>query len=195
MCLSFTCYICTSERMLEEGMANQVTIGCFCFALSYESLDWMIWKLELSLRASGVGCSMHHERICTSHFRIQPSWVERDHNNRKSFYWRNVTRCYYWIISCIFYTYSLVCLFIASCSQNSGQSQSPMPLCEFSKVLPYQMPKNIFSSCCDLYTTCFQNPAMECRYWIKLGISFTHSPALSFITSCSQNRGQNQSTT
>ena len=37
-------YICKSDITLEEGMANWVTIVWFHWALSYECLDWMIWK-------------------------------------------------------------------------------------------------------------------------------------------------------
>ena len=77
-------YICKSEIALNEGMANQITIACFCFALCYTSLDWMIWKLVLPLPASYIGCTMYHERVCTCHFRIPPSWVRRNHNSRKS---------------------------------------------------------------------------------------------------------------
>ena len=69
------CYICKSEIRLEAGIANQVTLACFHFALSYKYLDWMIWKLGLSLPAPCIGGTMHHERICTCHFGIPPSWV------------------------------------------------------------------------------------------------------------------------
>ena len=77
-------YICKSEITLEEGMPNQITIACFHFALCYVCLDWMIWKLGLSLPASCIGCTIHHERICTCHFGIPPNWVQRDHSSRKS---------------------------------------------------------------------------------------------------------------
>ena len=78
------CYNCKSEITLEEGMANCVTAACFHFALCYESLDWMIWKLGLSLPISCIGCIMHHERIGTCHFGFLPSWVWREHSSRKS---------------------------------------------------------------------------------------------------------------
>ena len=91
------CYICKSEITLEEGIANQVTMACFHFALCYESLKSIIGKLELSLPVSCIGCTMHHERICTSHFGIPPSWVCREHSSRKSSLCGSITECHYWI--------------------------------------------------------------------------------------------------
>ena len=78
------CYICKSEIKLVKGMANWVTIGCFHFALCYECLDWIIWKLGLSPTTSCSGCNRHHECICTCHFGVLPSWVRREHISRKS---------------------------------------------------------------------------------------------------------------
>ena len=78
------CYICKSEITIEEGMANRVIIVCFYFALCYECLYWMIWKLELSPPACCIGCTMPHERICTCYFGIPPSWMRRDHSSMKS---------------------------------------------------------------------------------------------------------------
>ena len=77
-------YICKSEITLEEGMPNQITIACFHFALCYECLDWMIWKLGLSPPASYIEYTMHHEPICICHLGIPPSWVQSDHSSRKS---------------------------------------------------------------------------------------------------------------
>ena len=84
MCILCTSYICKSEIMLEEGMANWVTMACFHFAICYECVDWMSWKLQLPPPASCIGCTMYYECICTSQFEIPPSWVRRDHSSRKS---------------------------------------------------------------------------------------------------------------
>ena len=84
MCIPSACYICKSEITLEEGMANRVTIASFHFALCYESLDAMIWKLSLSPPASCIGCIIHDERICTCYFGIPPSWMRREQSSRKS---------------------------------------------------------------------------------------------------------------
>ena len=78
------CNICKSEISLEEGMANEITVARFHFALWYKCLDWMISKLGLSPPAYYIECTMHHESIRTCHFRIPPSWVRRDHSSRKS---------------------------------------------------------------------------------------------------------------
>ena len=77
-------YICKYEISLEEGIANQVTIACFHFALCYECLDWMIWKLGMSPPAFCIACTMHRERICTCHFGIPLSWARRNYSSRKS---------------------------------------------------------------------------------------------------------------
>ena len=69
------CYICKSKIILEEGIANQVTIAYFHCTLYYNCLDWIIWKLALSLLASCIGCTIHHKRICACHIGIAPSWV------------------------------------------------------------------------------------------------------------------------
>ena len=152
------CYICKSKMTLEEGKANWVTMACFHFAPCYEYLDWMIWKLGLSLPAPCIGGTMHHERICTCHFGIPPSWVRRDHSSRKSSQWASVTECRYCIHTCISYTHSQASLFITSYSQNRGQNQSATPLWESSRVLPRQFTRNIFLSCWDFHETCFLNP-------------------------------------
>ena len=78
------CYICKSEIMLEEWMVNEVTMGYFHFALCYVCLDWMIWKLGLSLPAFCIECSMYRKRIYTCHLRILPSWVRKYHSSKKS---------------------------------------------------------------------------------------------------------------
>ena len=98
------CYICTSEIMLEDGMVHRVTIACFHFAICYTCLDWMIWKSGLSPPASCIGYTVHHERICTCHFGIPPSWIGRDRSSRNSSQQGSVTDCCYWIKSCIYYT-------------------------------------------------------------------------------------------
>ena len=78
-------YVWKSNIMWELGIPNQVTIVCFCLALCWECLDSMIWKLGLSPPASCNGYTMHCKTICTCHFRILPSWVQRDHSSWK--YW------------------------------------------------------------------------------------------------------------
>ena len=84
MHISTTCYIWKSEIRLEEGIANWVTIACFYFALCYECLDWIIWKLGLLLPAYCVDCTMHDKRVCTCNVGIPPSWVQRENSSRKS---------------------------------------------------------------------------------------------------------------
>ena len=84
MCIPSAYYICKSEITLEEGIANRVTIACFHHVLCYEFLDWITWKLCLSPPASCIGCIIHYERICTCHFGIPSSWVQREHSSRKS---------------------------------------------------------------------------------------------------------------
>ena len=84
MHIHLACYICKFEITLEEGIANQVTIAYFHFALCYECLDWMICKLVLLPPASCIGCIMHHKHMCIYHVGIPPSWVQREHSSRKS---------------------------------------------------------------------------------------------------------------
>ena len=98
------CYIFKSELMLEERMANQITIACLHFALCYELLNQIIRTLGLSALASCIGCTVRHERICTSYFGIPPSLVQREHSSRKSSQWGSVVECRYWIKLCISYT-------------------------------------------------------------------------------------------
>ena len=79
-------------------------MACIHFALCYECFDHVIWKLGMSLPASYIGCTIHYESICSCHFGIPSSWVQRDHSSGKSSQWGSVMECRYWIHSCISYT-------------------------------------------------------------------------------------------
>ena len=73
MRIASVCYISKSDITLEEGIVNQVTIACFHVALCSESSDWMIWMIGLSPPVFCIGCTTHHEHVCTCHFGIPPS--------------------------------------------------------------------------------------------------------------------------
>ena len=100
------CCIAKSEIMLEEGMANRITTACFHLALCSECVDVMMWKLGLSLPASYIGCTMYHERICSCHFGILPSWVQGHHSPKISYQLGSVTEYHHWIKSWFSYAHS-----------------------------------------------------------------------------------------